>query len=180
MGLVIFTGRMDTTISAATIEDIPILLSLVNSAYRGEEARKGWSHEADLIEGSIRTDPGSLLQMIQNPNSVILKYAHHEKIAGCVYLEKKGDRMYLGMLSVCPELQAQGIGKKLLKAAEHHSGKNHCTAIEMTVISVRHELVAWYERNGYQKTGRMEPFPADGRFGIPKHPTEFVVLEKIL
>lgn len=171
---------MDTKISIATIEDIPQLLPLINNAYRGEEAKKGWTHEADLIDGSMRTDEQSLRELIQKPGAVILKYLHDKKITGCVYLEKKENKLYLGMLSVSPEIQAQGIGKKLLNAAEEYAGENNCGLIEMTVISVRTELIAWYERNGYQNTGRTEPFPADGRFGNPRVPLEFVFLEKKL
>jgi ribosomal protein S18 acetylase RimI-like enzyme len=175
--LFIFTA-MDTKISAATTDDFPSLLDLINHAYRGEEAKKGWTHEADLIEGSLRTDAESLHQLIQRHDAVILKYSEHQKIIGCVYLEKKGGRLYLGMLSVLPEVQSKGIGKQLLKAADEHAREKNCAVIEMTVISVRHELISWYERNGYKKTNKREPFPADGRFGNPRQALEFVYLEK--
>jgi ribosomal protein S18 acetylase RimI-like enzyme len=169
---------MNEKISVASVPDIPQLLKLINSAYRGEDAKKGWTHEAELIDGDIRTDETSLKQVIRTPGAVILKYEQERKIVGCVYLQKKGDRLYLGMLSVSPEIQAQGIGKKLLKAADEHAKKNNCSVIEMTVISVRHELIAWYERNGYHKTSKREPFPNDGRFGNPRQDLEFVYLEK--
>ena len=169
---------MNEKISKASIPDIPQLLKLINSAYRGEDAKKGWTHEAELIDGDIRTDETSLKQVINTPGAVILKYEQDGRIAGCVYLQKKGDRLYLGMLAVSPEIQAQGIGKKLLNAATEHAKKNGCSMIEMTVISVRHELIAWYERNGYRQTSKREPFPNDGRFGNPRHDLEFVYLEK--
>ncbi|MGZ3881861.1 MAG: GNAT family N-acetyltransferase [Flavisolibacter sp.] len=169
---------MNEKISAASIPDIPQLLKLINSAYRGEDAKKGWTHEAELIDGDIRTDETTLKQVLKTPGADILKYEHDEQIAGCVYLQKKGDRLYLGMLSVSPEIQAQGIGRKLLKAADEHAKNNSCSIIEMTVISVRHELIAWYERNGYHKTSKKEPFPNDGRFGNPRQELEFVYLEK--
>jgi ribosomal protein S18 acetylase RimI-like enzyme len=171
---------MNENISVADVNDIPQLLKLINSAYRGEEAKKGWTHEADLIDGSIRTDETSLKQLMKKPGAVILKYEQGEEITGCVYLEKKSERLYLGMLSVSPEIQAQGIGKKLLKAAEEHARKNNCMVIEMSVISVRKELIAWYERNGYFKTDKKEPFPIDGRFGNPRQRLEFVYMEKPL
>ncbi len=169
---------MNANISVAGMEDVPRLFQLINSAYRGEEARKGWTHEADLIGGDIRIDETSLRQLIQNSNAVILKYEQDRIIAGCVYLEKKEQQLYLGMLSVAPEIQAQGIGKKLLKAAEDHAKKNNCYIIEMTVISVRNELINWYKRNGYHETGRKEAFPSDGKFGMPMQPLEFIYLEK--
>ena len=84
------------------------------------------------------------------------------------------------MLSVSPEIQAQGIGKKLLKAADDYAKQNGCNAVEMTVISVRKELIAWYERNGFKDTGKKEPFPDDGKFGNPKQRLEFIYFEKNL
>jgi ribosomal protein S18 acetylase RimI-like enzyme len=177
-GAFIFATRMDTNISVATTDDIPQLLQLINSAYRGEDAKKGWTHEADLIDGNMRTDTASLEQVIQKPGAVILKCFLDKTIIGCVYLEKKDSKLYLGMLSVSPQLQAQGIGKRLLKAADQYAGDHNCNLIEMTVISVRQELIAWYERNGYKNTGRTEPFPEDGRFGVPRQKIVFVVLEK--
>ena len=171
---------MDPIISPAAIEDIPELMRLINSAYRGDEAKKGWTHEADLIDGSLRTDEESLRRLIEQPNSVILKCLQNEKIIGCVFLEKNNDQLYLGMLSVAPQIQAQGIGKKLLKAAEEFAAQKNCNLIEMTVISVRHELIAWYERNGYYKTSITKPFHNDHKFGVPRQQIEFVVMEKQL
>ena len=171
---------MNETISTAAINDIPRLLQLINSAYRGDEAKKGWTHEADLIDGTIRIDETSLEELIQKSNAAILKYELFQKIAGCVYLEKKNSRLYLGMLSVSPEIQAKGIGKKLLKAADEYAKQNGCNAIEMRVISLRKELIAWYERNGYCNTNKKEPFPEDGKFGNPRQQLEFIYLEKML
>jgi ribosomal protein S18 acetylase RimI-like enzyme len=171
---------MNTTISTAKDRDIPQLVQLINSAYRGEESKKGWTHEADLIEGTLRTDAASIKELIQKPDAVLLKCNLGEDLIGCVYLEKKANRLYLGMLSVSPAIQAKGIGKKLLAAADEHARKNGCDRIEMTVISVRNELIAWYERNGYRNTGKTEPFPQDGRFGTPRQSIHFVVLEKQL
>lgn len=175
----IFTN-MEAAISIATVDDIPGLLQLVNSAYRGEAAKKGWTHEADLIDGTVRIDENSLLQLIQKAGSVILKYTDHKNIAGCVHLEKQEHKLYLGLLSVYPEIQAKGIGKKLLNAADEYASHVNCNTIEMKVISVRHQLIAWYERNGYHKTPQTKPFPTDKKFGTPKQPVEFIVMEKQL
>jgi ribosomal protein S18 acetylase RimI-like enzyme len=171
---------MKETISVATINDIPQLLQLINNAYRGEEAKKGWTHEADLIDGTVRTDAASLNELIQKPSAVLLKYELDDIVVGCVYLEKEANNLYLGMLSVSSQRQAQGIGKKLLKAADEYAKQNGCEKIEMTVISVRNELIAWYERNGYQRTSKTKPFPADGRFGNPREKLEFIYLDKQL
>lgn len=171
---------MDENIRKANAQDAPALAKLINSAYRGEHAKKGWTHEADLIDGALRTNVPTLQQIMEKEEAAILKYVEHDQITGCVYLEKKGDKMYLGMLTVSPDAQAKGTGKKLLSAADEFARNNNCRFVEMTVISVRHELIAWYERNGYKKTGRTEPFPDDNRFGIPRQPIEFVVMEKEL
>ena len=171
---------MNGKILPATNADIPQLLQLINSAYRGEDAKKGWTHEADLIDGPIRTNEKLLKQLIEKPETAILKFEQEGKIIGCVYLEKKSQRLYLGMLSVLPEVQAQGVGKQLLKAADEYASKNNCKTIEMTVISVRDELIKWYERHGYYQTTKREAFPSDGKFGNPRQPLEFVYLEKRL
>ncbi|MFD2934033.1 GNAT family N-acetyltransferase [Spirosoma flavum] len=163
----------------ATEEDIPALDKLVNSAYRGDSSRKGWTTEADLLDG-IRTSEVSLRAMFLNPNTLILKYQEADRLLGCVYLEIKGDDLYLGMLTVSPDVQTNGIGKQLLLAAEQVAIDRKCRAVTMTVITQRHELIAWYKRRGYQATGETQPFPNDPRFGIPKQPLEFIVMEKIL
>ncbi|MBE7171264.1 MAG: GNAT family N-acetyltransferase [Williamsia sp.] len=166
------------TISAATEEDIPALLQLVNSAYRGDSSRAGWTTEADLLDG-IRTNEASLREMIRKPYATILLCKDLAgTLAGCVYLEQMGKSLYLGMLTVSPLLQAQGIGKQLLRAAEDTARSKQCTSIQMTVISIRSELIAWYERHGYAKTGQTQPFPTDEKFGIPKQKLEFIVMRK--
>jgi len=82
------------------------------------------------------------------------------------------------MFSVSPSAQGKGIGKKLLAAADDYAREHNCASIFMTVITVREELIAWYERNGYRKTGKVVPFPVDERYGIPTQPLEMLVLEK--
>jgi ribosomal protein S18 acetylase RimI-like enzyme len=165
-------------ITKASSADVPRLSVLVNSAYRGEGSKKGWTTEADLLGGQ-RTDENGLQKMIDHPAAAILKYTDaQEQIVGCVYLEKKPAGLYLGMLTVSPELQGAGIGKHLLAAAEAYAKETGCSAIIMTVISVRAELIAWYERHGYQRTGETQPFPADPAFGLPKQSLEFIVLQK--
>jgi ribosomal protein S18 acetylase RimI-like enzyme len=165
-------------IAVANDADIPRLNALVNSAYRGEYSKKGWTTEADLL-GGIRTDEQALTDVIHDQQSFMLKYVLDGEIVGCVHLRKEGDELYLGMLTVSPDLQAKGIGKQLLFAAEGEARKRNCSAVYMTVISVRKELIEWYRRHGYVDTGERRPFPHDDpRFGIPKTRLEFVVLRK--
>ena len=165
--------------SVASEADIPALNHLVNIAYRGEASKKGWTTEADLL-GGIRTDIDSLRRLLEQPDSVILTCREEPKLIGCVYLHKQENKMYLGMLTVSPELQDRGIGKELLKVAEAYALTKSCFYMVMTVITLRNELIKWYQRRGYRDTGERKPFPGDPRFGIPKQPLEFLVMEKQL
>lgn len=164
----------------AVVEDAPALETLVNSAYRGDSSRQGWTTEADLLDGT-RTDAAAIAELIQTSGTTLLKYVEEKEILGCVELRNQDGKLYLGMLTVRPNLQGKGIGKKLLKAAEEEAKKQKCTSIFMTVISVRTELIDWYARHSYQPTGERKPFFFnDPRFGQPKQTLEFVVLEKKL
>lgn len=166
-------------VSIAITNDIPALVELINSAYRGEGSKKGWTTEAYLIKGDLRTDETSLVALLENKNAVMLKYVSvDDSIIGCVYLQKQERGLYLGMLTVAPALQGAGIGKKLLIAAEEYALQNNCPVIFMNVVSLRPELIAWYERHGYCQTAERKPFPNDQRFGIPAKPLEFVIMEK--
>ncbi len=166
----------------ASIDDLPALHTLIESAYRGDTARAGWSHEADLLGGQ-RTDLAALEAMLGDPLQHVLVLRDHELLRACVMLADKGDGLaYLGMLTVDPERQASGIGRIVLTAAEDHAGAFGAARVEMTVIAQRNELIAWYERRGYVQTGERRPFPAhDPRFGLPKRDDlAFVVLQKTL
>lgn len=165
-------------ITKATLQDVSSLNKLINSAYRGASSRKGWTTEANLLEG-LRTTEEELTQTIQNTKNTLLKYTENNQIIGCVLLVEKKHQLYLGMLTVSPELQNSGIGKKLLLQAEIHASALGLSKIVMTVISVREELIAWYKRNGYLETGAREPFPAsDVHIPISNQLLEFIVLEK--
>ena len=165
-------------ITQAKLTDVSELNTLINSAYRGETSKKGWTTEANLLEG-LRTTEEELTELIANPINTIVKFTDRETIIGCVLLVQKENQLYLGMLTVSPELQNSGVGKKLLQQAEMHARKIGLPKIVMTVISVRAELIAWYKRNGYSDTGAREPFPAsDVHIPIVDKPLEFIVLEK--
>ena len=170
----------DLLITTATAADVSALVHLVNSAYRGEASTQGWTTEAHLLDGQ-RTDAATLLDLLSPPDATILKCtAPDGALLGSVYLQHQAETLYLGMLSVAPTQQGRGIGKHLLQAAENHAQQLGCGRMRITVISVRAELLAWYERHGYHRTGTTEPFPTDTRFGIPKQPLELLVLEKVL
>jgi ribosomal protein S18 acetylase RimI-like enzyme len=169
---------MDYQIATAKALDAPALNKLVNSAYRGDSSKQGWTTEADLLDGT-RIDEAALLDLIERANTTVLVYKEDNLLLGCVELRKEDEKLYLGMLSVQPNTQGKGIGKKLLVAAETHAHQIGCKKIHMTVISVRQELIDWYVRHGYRLTGVKKPFIIpDSRWGIPKQQLEFVVLEK--
>ena len=171
---------MSIQIIAASEKDASALERLINSAYRGESSKQGWTTEADLLDGG-RTDAEALREIIRRPDTTIFKCVREENIVGSVELRLEGSRIYLGMLTVRPDLQGAGIGKKLLAAGEAYAKEKNCDAVFMTVISVRKELIDWYVRHGYQLTGERKEFAFnDLRFGIPKQKLEFLVLEKKL
>ena len=154
----------------ATIGDANAIVTIVNAAYRGEASCKGWTTEADLLDGS-RTDFSDIVVLLEAPDSLILlaelaELAGHDGavIVGSVHLERVEEdaeiAAFLGMFAVNPEYQANGLGKQIMKAAEALvQRKWGARKILMDVISVRRELIAFYERRGYQLTGKVKPFP---------------------
>ena len=165
-------------VNKATLTDVQELNQLVNNAYRGETSKKGWTTEANLLEG-LRIDEETLNQYFNDPNIIILKHTNEAgQITGCVYLEVRAPKLYVGMFSVSPTLQGKGIGRDLLLHAEDYAKQLNCNTLTMTVISIRHELISWYERRGYKATGEIQPFHVDKKFGVPKQPIELIVMEK--
>lgn len=168
------------TIRLATEADVAQLEKLVNSAYRGDGSKQGWTTEADLL-GGARVTEGSLLRELGNPDINIYLYLNEDDILeGCVLLQTKGTKLYVGMLTVSPGLQNKGIGKILLKHAENVATEKHCTALTMTVITLRTSLIEWYQRHGYQQTGELIPFNIPGNEVLINQPLFFMVLEKPL
>ena len=163
--------------------DIGALHTLIESAYRGDSARRGWTHEADLLDGQ-RTDADALHEIVAADRQVILLARNGDALAGCVQLHDVGEGLaYLGLLTVDPALQAAGLGRELLARSEQFVRTSwQADTIEMTVIRQRVDLIAYYERRGYRRTGEHRPFPhGDPRFGLPKSKElEFAVLRKAL
>lgn len=168
-----------TTFRKAVSSDIDELNTLVNKAYRGESAKAGWTTEADLIEGQ-RTEP-SILKGMMNEGHFELAIENN-KIVGCVYVGKKNaEVLYIGMLTVEPAIQSKGLGKLLMKRAEDIGRDWGMKSTRMTVISVRPELIAYYERMGFKWNGEIEPFPDhDPRNGRPLQKLTFLVYVKNL
>ncbi len=162
-------------------DDIAAVVGLVESAFRGDASREGWTTEADLLDGQ-RIDAAMLRAIGDRGGAIVLAEDGGELVA-CCQLERRGNGdAYVGMISVQPALQAGGVGRSLLAEAERRARALGASRVRMTVIRQRDELIAWYERRGYTRTGETEPFPyGDARYGLPKvDDLEFVVLEKPL
>ncbi|MEU9444270.1 GNAT family N-acetyltransferase [Streptomyces sp. NPDC048304] len=163
------TPAAGPTFRDATDADVGALVALIESAYRGDSSRAGWTTEADILQGR-RTDPEGVLEVIKSPQSRLMTVEQDGEIIACCQLEHRGDHAYFGMFAVRPGLQGAGLGKTVMAEAERQSREDWgVTEMHMTVISVRDDLIAWYERRGYRRTGKMSPFPyGDERFGIPQ------------
>ncbi len=162
-------------VERASPGDAPALKRLLESAYRGDSARRGWNHEADLLDDERITND-ELADMLADPHVTMLAARDGDRCVGSVAVTRRTASLaYLGMLCVEPDLQSSGLGRRLLDAAEETARNDGIEAMEMTVIDGRDTLIAWYERRGYVRTGESRPFP------VPRDPPiTFVVLEKQL
>ncbi|MDF3147150.1 MULTISPECIES: N-acetyltransferase [unclassified Streptomyces] len=170
------------TFRDATEADVDTLVALIESAYRGDASRAGWTTEADILEGK-RTDPEGVLAVIKATDSRLLTVERDGQVVACCQLEHRGDHAYFGMFAVSPVLQGAGLGKVIITEAERHARETWGAAeMHMTVISVRNDLIAWYERRGYRRTGRMTPYPyGDEPSGTaPRADLQFELLVKEL
>jgi ribosomal protein S18 acetylase RimI-like enzyme len=166
----------------ATASDVDAIVALVESAYRGDSSRKGWTTEADLLDGR-RTGADEVLASIERPRSRILLGERDAVLLACAHVADEDGTGYFGMFSVQPDLQGGGIGKAMLAEAERIARNEwRLPSMRMTVIDLRNELIAFYERRGYRRTGVFKPFPyGDARFGAPRRDDlRFEVLEKAL
>lgn len=170
------------TFRDATDADVDALVELIESAYRGESSRTGWTTEADILHGQ-RTDREAVLEVVEAPDSRLLTVEREGRIVACCQLEHRGEHAYFGMFAVSPALQGAGLGRTVIAEAERQAREGwDVTEMHMTVITVREDLIAWYERRGYRRTGKTAPFPyGDERFGVPQRDDlEFELLVKEL
>jgi ribosomal protein S18 acetylase RimI-like enzyme len=171
----------------ATAADAAVVADLVESGYRGERSRAGWTTEADLLDGQ-RTSIEGVLEVLGQPGSHILLGERggadgRLELIASAQLERQPAHAYFGMFSVRPGLQNGGYGRQVLDEAERIARQVWgLVEMRMSVIEQRAELIAWYERRGYARTGEFLPFPyGDERFGLPKRPDlRFAVLAKPL
>ena len=169
----------------ATAADVLAIVALVESAYRGEASRAGWTTEADLLDGQ-RTDPAAVQQLIDDPAThVLLVEDVAVGLLGSVTVTDEGERaaaVHVGMFAVRPTEQGRGVGRALLAEAEVLGRRLGRDLARMSVLAQRSELIAWYERRGYRRTGSREPFPyGDPRLGLPRRDDlVFEILQKPL
>ncbi|WP_432541395.1 GNAT family N-acetyltransferase [Kineococcus sp. SYSU DK002] len=170
----------DLVFREATAADVAAVVALVESAYRGESSRGGWTTEADLLEGQ-RTDAAGIGAVVDGADSVLLLAERGEDLLGCCELRRAGEGGYFGTFAVSPAAQGGGVGRRLLAHADAEAVRRwRAPFLEMTVIAQRGDLIAWYERLGFARTGDRKPFPyGDERFGRPlRDDLEFVVLRR--
>lgn len=173
----------EITLRDATAADIPALHGLIETAYRGETSRAGWTTEADLLDGQ-RTDPDDLASVLTDPAQALLTAWRGETLLGCILIaDRGGETGYFGMLSVSPTLQGGGLGRRLVEAAHAAlAGRFGARRVRIQVFPQRETLIGWYERLGYAPTGETLPFPyGDPRFGLPlRDDLHFIVMERKL
>jgi ribosomal protein S18 acetylase RimI-like enzyme len=157
------------TFRTASAADAGAIAALVESAYRGDASRAGWTTEADFLHGR-RTDTDEILALMSGPHGRFVLLEHAGELLASCYVERQDDICYFGMFSVQPTRQGAGIGRQVLAEVERIARQEwQCRRIEMTVIDIRDELIAWYERRGFSRTGVFKPFPyGDERFGLPQ------------
>ncbi len=152
----------------AILADAAAIAQLINASYRGESSRAGWTTEADILDG-LRTTTDEVKQLINAENTIVLLCSNDTDLIGTICLEKAQDTVHIGMFVVNPVLQGQGIGKQLLAAAENLAQQTWSVQkFQMHVITLRHELIAFYERRGYQRTGILSKFPVNPFVWQPK------------
>lgn len=153
----------------AVIADVADIVALVQSAYRGEASRAGWTTEADFLDGQ-RTDADEVSALVNVAGQAVLLAVDTDRIVGCCHVKAQaGGRCYFGMFAIDPPRQGQGVGDALFRQAEAWARDMAATEMAMQVIDIRDSLIAYYERRGYRRTGQKIPFPyGNSRFGLPR------------
>lgn len=154
----------DVLLREAVVSEAVALASLINRAFQVERF---------FLDGD-RTNPEEVRDLFAKGHFLIAQ--NNAGLAGCVYVEKRGGRAYLGLLSIEPRLQRAGLGLRLTSAAEDFARSLGCDVLDLRIVSVREELPAFYGRAGYKVTGT-EQF---SREPAPKIPCHFIVMSKSL
>lgn len=161
--------RMIDTLRLATTLDAEAIAQLVNNAYRPTSGASGWTHESDFVSGS-RTTTAQVVELMSKPDSVVIVGFKKAVLVACVHVEKYSNTSHLGMLAVSPDTQGAGVGKQILAHAEQYASTHfNAQKFILVVVSARHELIAFYLRRGYQKTGAVMDYPLSAGAGTPKN-----------
>ena len=152
----------------AEMADAPHIASLVDSAYRGESSRQGWTTEADFLDGR-RTDVAEVQRLIAAQETLLLVCLRDNELVGSVLLERAADGAELGMFAIRPSLQGHGIGSRLLEQAEQTEFDTwHVERITLRVLTLRHELISFYQRRGYTRNGCFQSYTDNAQLWTPK------------
>lgn len=166
----VVSGAVSLTLRMASPADVAEVAALVNRAYRPSGLVQGWTHEAGLVSGP-RVTPLQLLDLF-GAASCILLLCHEEAIVACVHLQAEGETVHVGMLATEPALQGYGLGKQMLRHAESCARESlGASALRLSVLSARMELVAFYLRRGYVRDGDETDYPRHAGVGEPLLPS---------
>jgi ribosomal protein S18 acetylase RimI-like enzyme len=164
----------------ATIGDVPALALLIERAYRGPEAAKGWTNEASLLTGP-RSSPAEIEGLVRDPGARFVTAFSDERMAACALIKREGDGAYFGMFAIDPDAQGGGLGKLMMARCEEAARELWGAGfVRLQVISLRDQLIQWYERRGYVQTGEREPFPFETATGALRTDFDLVVLKKAI
>jgi ribosomal protein S18 acetylase RimI-like enzyme len=164
----------------AGLADVPRLAILIERAYRGPEAAKGWTNESTLLTGP-RSSPVEIESLILEKDSRFVTAHHGERLVGCALIQKHGEGAYFGMFAIDPDIQGGGLGKAVVTRCEEAARELWSAKyLKLTVISLRDKLIEWYERRGFVQTGEHEPFPFDTATGALRTDFDLIVLQKAL
>jgi ribosomal protein S18 acetylase RimI-like enzyme len=170
----------DLRFSYATPADVPRLATLIELAYRGSDAATGWTNETDILEGP-RSSPEEVERLVRDPDSRFVLAHDGDRLIGSALLKQQGEGAYFGMFAIDPRLQQQGLGKSVISRCEAAARELwNAKYLELTVISLRDELIGWYQRRGFRLTGERHPFPFDVATGALRTDFDLVVLQKPL
>ncbi|MET0088182.1 MAG: GNAT family N-acetyltransferase [Sedimenticola sp.] len=156
--------QAELTLEPADIDDAESINALLNKAYRGKE---GWTRETEIVSGE-RSSVEDVTKLIHNPDAHLLVATIDGNLAACICVEEKESKAYIGTYAVSPVFQNQGLGKAVLSLAEKYAiNELGSKILVMVVISQRNELISFYERRGYRRTGEISEYPVHLNVGVP-------------
>ena len=168
----------DVRFAFAVLADVPRIATLIELAYRGPTAATGWTNESELLTGP-RSSPAEVESLVRDPEARFLMAVEGDRLVGCVLLKKYKAGAYFGMFAIDPDRQGGGLGKLMVTRCEEAAKALWgATYLRLTVISLRKNLIGWYERRGFAQTGEREPFPFDEATGALRTDFDLAVLEK--